>query len=146
MPDVRAGLVVRVLADKTRPQYDPNTGERLPWPVAGLRLETDTPRLARVPTSWVDRGRSEGWISVEGATVAHRPSGPAANPWAGTPHTFQHYDVIILRTVDGDLRYRVTHQPDKYAEHGDDSTPVTDSMYAAGETRVDWFYDIDLED
>lgn len=147
MPDVRAGLNVRLLADKSTPRYDQSTGELLPWPLAGLRIEGDLPLVARVPTSWVSRGRSEGWLSVEGERVVHRPGGPAGDPWRPDKvHTFQHLDAIVLHTVDGDVRFLVSHQPDKYAADGDDSTPVTDDVYASGETRVDWFYDIDLED
>jgi len=145
MPEPRVGLTVRLLADKSQPRYDPLTGVREPWPLAGLRIEGELPAVARVPTSWVDRGRIEGWIVVEGERVVHRPGGPVGNPFAVT-HTFKHCDVIVIKALDGDVRYTVTHQPDKYAVDGDDSTPVTDEVYAAGGTRVDWFYDIDLED
>jgi len=142
MPDPRAGLRVRKLADKTTPTYDP-TGEREPWPLAGLAIEGDVLTRVRVPTSFVDLGRNEGWLSVEGETVVHRPGGPPANPFAVT-HTFKHLDAIVLHTIDGDVRYRVTHQPDKYADGAPDVEPVTDAVYAAGDTRVDWFYDAEL--
>jgi hypothetical protein len=144
MPDVRAGLEVRLLADKTTPSYDPATGYRNSWPLAGLKV-TSAPALARIPTSFVDRGRNAGWITVEGEQVYHRPGGPPSNPFAIT-HTFKHVDVIVLHDIDGDVRYRVTHQPDKYADNAPDDEPVTDDIYAAGETRVDWFYDATLED
>jgi hypothetical protein len=84
---------------------------------------------------------------------------------------FHHYSALVLHLVDDDgagydLRYRVTHQPDKYADNStpgeatddrpqadriasgnthDDDTPVTDELYAAGQTRVDHFYDLELE-
>lgn len=144
MPDVRAGLEVRLLADKSTPRFNPSTGEQEPWPLAGMQV-TCAPRLARIPTSWVDRGRNEGWITVEGEVVHHRPGGPPSNLFA-VVHTFKHVDAIVLHSVDGDVRYRVTHQPDKYVEGGSDDEPVTDELYAAGATRVDWFYDAELED
>ena len=74
--------------------------------------------------------------------------------------TFVQAQAIVFHTLDGDVRYRVTHNPDKYADdstvgernmpnddnsHGDD-TPVTDEMYASGQTRVDHFYDLVRED
>lgn len=154
-------LSIRLLADKSGgdearyadlPGAPPGT-----WPRAGVTVVGDPPPATRVPTSWVQRGKREGWIEVENERPVHRPGGPVGDEWSIT-HTFLHADVIVLKTVDGDLRYRVTHQPDKYADYGqatypdqvgafdgDDDTPVTDEVYAAGATRVDWFYDLALE-
>ena len=56
-------------------------------------------------------------------------------------HTFRHYEAM---TVCG-TRYKVTHQPDKYADPGDDDTPVTDEVYGSGQTRVDHFYGLKRE-
>ena len=41
---------------------------------------------------------------------------------------------MILHLQTGDVRYRVTHQPDKYDDPGEESG-----------SRVDWFYDLELE-
>lgn len=167
------GLKIRKLADKTTGErvvrYDPETGEKKlvnpatpgddhePWPLAGVVLEV-APEVTTVSTTLVNQGRVEGWVSVEGERVVHRPGGPPVNVWAVT-HTFVHADVIVFRDeLVGDVRYRVVHQPDKYADYGeatypdrvdafvaDDDTPVTDETYAAGATRVDHFYVIELE-
>lgn len=114
------------------------------WPLAGVTVQGDPPRRTQLSHHLVQRGRREGWIDVEGEDVVHRPGGPPDLPYAVT-HTFFHHDVIIIKTVDGDVRYRVVHQPDKYAAEGDDDTPVTDEVYAAGATRVDWIYRLELE-
>lgn len=144
------GLLIHKLAEETG-------GEMLPRPLAGVRLK-DAPPLATVPTKVVSAGVAEGWASLVGERVVHRPGGPASNPWLHT-HTFQHADAIVFHTLDGDVTYRVTHQPDKYADYGqatspdaveefdsDDDTPVTADMYAAGATRIDWFYGIEKEE
>lgn len=156
------GLRITKLADRSagtrETRFDPTTGQKYlhnpatggaePWPLAGIRVEgvngDPCPAVIGVGTTVVDTGRAEGWIDVEGEQVVHRPGGPAEDRWRVT-HTFRHYDTLIFKTADGDLRYRVTHQPDKYAVD-DDETPVTDEVYADGGTRVDWFYRAELED
>lgn len=145
------GLRVRKLADRSggeparwgsQPGSPPGT-----WPLAGVRVEGEIPSPCRLPTSWVARGIAEGWLTGEGHQVVLRPSGPADNPWRPDkpPHVLHHFDTLVLHTVDGDVRFRVVHQPDKYADPGDDDTPVTEDVYAAGATRVDWFYGVELE-
>lgn len=164
------GLRVRKLADKTGEErvarFNPTTGERIllrpetassltlisdleaarsePWPLLGLQIEGETPRRCRVSTSFVERGVEEGWVEVEGEEFVHRPSGPAHSIWRTPPHTFRHADAFVLKCVEGEVRYRVARQPDKYVEGGADD-PVTDEIYAAGETQVDHFYDLELE-
>lgn len=136
------GLKLRRLADRSDstsldadlPGAPPGT-----WPLAGVEL-LDAPEYAKVPVHVVDRGRDEGWITVEGEQVVHRPGGPPSNRWKVT-HTFRHYEAVTICGV----RYAVTHQPDKYADPGDDDTPVTDDVYGAGQTRVDHFYGLRLE-
>lgn len=166
-------LVVRKLADTSEgtrvERFDQITGERVlvnpetnavePWPLAGVRIETEEPPArTQVPTSWVAKGVAEGWVLLEGEKVVHRPGGTPDNKWAPT-HTFTHADAIILDTVDGQVRYKVTHQPDKYADDSEatgekrlpgenslsNDTPVTDDLYEAGQTRVDWFYELELD-
>jgi hypothetical protein len=154
-PEVRrAGLRIRKLADtsggeavRLAERADSPAGS---WPLAGVRLEGETPQTCRVSTSVVAKGVSEGWIVGEGHQPVMRPSGRPDNPWAPTdvaptPHVFHHYACLVFLTVDGELRYRVVHQPDKYADPGEDDTPVTDDVYATGQTRVDHFYDLELE-
>lgn len=132
-------MTIRKLADRT--------GERepgAPWPLAGISVVGDVPTECQVPTSWVENGAAEGWLTLEGERTVRRPGGPIDDRWR-VVHKFTHLDRITLHTVDGDLSYRVTHQPDKYAAEGDDETPVTGELYAAGATRVDWFYVLELE-
>lgn len=157
-------LTIRKLADTSTGRrvvrYDPETGakklvnpdtpgdEHEPWPLLGLRIEGDAPTRTRVSTRLVTRGIAESWLEGVNGQPVVRPAGPRQDVWNSTqtqtPHVFTHYDEIIFRTVDGDVRYRVTHQPDKYLADGADDDPVTPEDYAAGRTRVDWFYDLEL--
>ncbi len=152
-------LKVRKLAD-TRGQervvrYDPETGERRlvnpatgrpePWPLLGVVIDGDTPAACDVPTSWVDRGRREGWIVLEGERAVVRPGGPPENPYLvdatkGIPHVFVHADAVVLKLMDGDVRYRVVHQPDKYHDGPAGTDAVGDPT-----ARCDHFYGLELE-
>jgi hypothetical protein len=150
-------LTVRKLADTSAGtrvnRYDQITGEKVlvnpdtgavePWPLAGVEIVGEVPEQTSVPTGWVAKAKAEGWVTVEGETVVHRPGGSPDNLW-GTTHTFLHADSITIHTVDGDVKYNVVHQPDKYVEDGSDDDEVTDEIYQAGETRVDWFYGLEL--
>ncbi len=169
-----AGLRIRKLADTSTgtriDRFDPVTGARKlvdpstpgedhePWPLAGVRIEGDTPKSARLSTGLVQNGMHEGWITLEGSEPVHRPGGPPSNPWRVT-HTFLHAEAIVIDTVDGPVRYRVVRQPDKYAvkdyKNGsydelvpvvDDKAEVTDEVYANGDTDISWFYDVKLEE
>jgi hypothetical protein len=156
-------LAVRKLADRSGvrvKRWDPVTGNAVlltpetaaaydaqlpgfpagePWPLAGVEL-TGAPEVCSTGVGWVTEGIREGWIVGENERVVHRPGGPADDPWRVT-HTFRHFDALII----ADVRYRVTHQPDKYADPGDDITPVTSEVYADGATRVDHFYGLAKE-
>jgi len=150
-------LVIRKHADKSGVQ--PEGG---PWPLAGVSL-ISAPPVTTISTSLLQQAVGEGWASVEGANAVVRPAGPTQDVWnsthTGQPHVFIHYDRIVFHTLDGgDVAYRVVRQPDKYADHGaatypdqvkpftaTDDTPVTADIYAAGATRVDHFYTIELE-
>ena len=139
-------LKVRKLADRSEGQrvhrYHTVTGERhlvdpvdnqaKPWPFLGVKIEGDTPEFCRVSTSWVNTGVKEGWIELTNPRPVHQPGGPPDDLWKVT-HTFIQADYVTLKTVDGDVRFKVTAQPDKY----DDDTE------ASGK-RVDWFYDLEL--
>ena len=153
-------MTIRKLADRSGGErvvmFDPETGAKKlvnpdtsgedhePWPLAGISIVGETPTECQVPTSWVENGAAEGWLTLEGERIVRRPGGPADDRWR-VVHKFAHLDRVVLHTVDGDLSYRVTHQPDKYAAEGGDETPVTGELYAAGATRVDWFYVLELE-
>jgi hypothetical protein len=123
---------------------NPETGRHEPWPLAGVEIVGGPPDEITVSTKFVQQGVYEGWVTVEGVKIVHRPGGPPGDVWT-TTHTFTHLDAITLHTINGDVRYVVTHQPDKYADPGDDDTPVTDAVYTSGATRVDWFYELKLE-
>ena len=143
--DLYLGLRLRKHADRSGPEppyrlvpQDDGTvtRERDPWPLLGLEV-LDAPARVKVPTSFVARGRAEGWITVEGERPVHRPAGPADDPWRAT-HTFVHLDAFTIHTLDGldDVTYRVTHQPDKY----DDETGEPSDNAGDPTTHVDHFY------
>ena len=158
------GLVIRKHAD-TRGQervvrYDPETGEKRlvnpatpgddhePWPLLGITLEA-APQETTISTTLLAEGVAAGWITAENQRAVVRPAGATQDVLfsgqTGQPHMFVHCDRVIFHTLDGHVAYRVTHQPDKYAATGDDDTPVTPEVYAAGETRVDHFYRLTKE-
>lgn len=152
-------LHVRKLADRSEGErvvrFDPVTGERKlvnpdtpgddhePWPLAGVEIVGEVPERTTVSTRWLDTAVDEGWARREGERLVRRPAGPPTRRWAVDPHTFVHADEVVLSTVDGEVRYRVTHQPDKYVADGDDDTPMTPEHYAAGNSRVDHFYGLE---
>jgi hypothetical protein len=136
------GLQLRKHADKSAGGDRPDGG----WPLAGVSIVGDVPASTMLTPAFVEVGKIEGWVETEGDRVVYRPAGPA-NDRMQSRHTFVHYDTVILKTLDGVVRFKVTHQPDKYAD-GDgasDRTKVTDDHYTAGRTRVDNFYRLELE-
>jgi len=149
------GLVLRKLADKSEGErvsaYDPATdmkylvnpatGEPEPWPLLGVRVEGDAPKHTKLSTNFVNLGVAEGWIEVENERMVHRPGGPAHDPWRVT-HTFRQVDAIILKTLDGSVRYEVfgaRGQPDKYDENGNPTNRTGDPS-----AEVEWFYNLKL--
>lgn len=152
---VSASFQVRKRADKSEGSrvrmIDPDTDrvklvnpdtpgeEHEPWPLLGVEPVGALPDEMEISTNFVAKGKAEGWISTEGEEVVHRQGGPAENPWAAT-NTFVQCAEIVFHFTSGDVRYKVTRQPDKYAAEGTDRTKVTDDMYAEGATRVDRFY------
>lgn len=104
---------------------DAATGEPRPWPLLGVLIEGDVPQSVTVPHTTINKGRSEGWVELVNERVIHEPGGPADNLWAVT-HTFEQADEVIFHLLDGDVRYRVIHNPGRYVD---------------GEGyRIDWFY------
>lgn len=144
-------LRIRKLADKSEGQrifrWDPDTGEKTminpatgqpeAWPLAGIQFKGDPPAACRVSTTKVVEGVSEGWIELDNHDPEVVPAGPVDDPWkpgSPIPHVFHKADAITFKTVDGDVRYSVTHQPGKYDDPDEPSG-----------TRIDWFYDLTLE-
>lgn len=144
-------LVLRKLADKSVGErirrydmatgeaylHNPANGQREGWPLAGVRIENEAgpPTAVRVSASKVAEGRTEGWIEVEGEEPVVRSAGPAENPWL-LSHTFIHLDAVVFKTVDGDFRYEVTENPDKWPDDKDGNAGF------GGEVRH--FYDLKL--
>lgn len=152
LADKSSGERIKLYDEVTGEAYflNPANGQREGWPTTGFKIcdvngrDCDPPKETAISTRRVAEGRSEGWISVEGEKVVHRPGGPVGNEWAVT-HTFQQYDAIIFNTVDGQVRYKVVHQPDKYVDSDDPTEKVTKDHYAEGNTRVDSLYRLELE-
>ena len=161
------GVVVGV--DKRLVNPDTPGDEHEAWPLDGISFcepsgdTCEPPALTSISTHKAAEGLAEGWLTATGATPVVRPAGPTMDDWnsttgdkAGSPHVFVHYDTLTFHTREGDFTYKVTHQPDKYADHTeatydadigetDDDTPVTPDIYEAGATRVDHFYVLQLE-
>lgn len=136
---------------------DPATGEPSPWPILGLDAPDGWPRKTRVPVKTITRGIIEGWAELINPRMEFRPGGPPEDPWRVT-HTFTHADGVTFKGIRGDVSYRITVQPDKYAarerkvlsEQKGLSLPViereklvTPDIYAAGQTEVVWYYELE---
>lgn len=152
-----SGLEIRKLADKSSEQrvvmFDSHTGERKlvnpdtpgedheAWPLAGIRIENEggPPQYAEMSTSYVAQAISEGWIEATGEKRVFKPAGSKENPW-GTTHTFIQYKTITLKTVDGDVKYNVIRNPDKYDENGDPTEEAGDPN-----AEIVWFYTLELD-
>jgi hypothetical protein len=147
-----AGLRVRKLAD-TRDgervtRYNQDTGEKYlmnpangaaePWPLLGVTIENEggPPPLVRAPMSWVTRGVNEGWIRRVAEKIVERPGGNKEKPWR-IKHTFVQCDYIIIKAMDGDVRYRVIGQPDKYHNGPEATDAISDPN-----SEVRWYYDM----
>lgn len=129
----------RILVNPATPGFDHEA-----WPLAGVELVGEAPKRTRVSTTYIAKGRSEGWIDVEGETIVHKPGGPDVEPWRVT-HTFVHLDTVVFKLADGELRYRVTRQPDKYDGGPEAGTGKPTDVAADPETSVEWSYDLELE-
>src|SRR5262245_46185009 len=149
------GLVIRKVPDKTDTdrvvRYDSETGERKlvnpdtpgeeheAWPLLGVQIENEEPpQTVVLSMSFVAAARAEGWIEVAGEWQVFKPGGPPENPWAVT-HTFTQLDEITIKTLDGDVKYKVTHNPDKYDGSGNPTDAVGDP-----DASVDWHYGLEL--
>lgn len=134
MPPAVSILRIRKLADKSVPRevrfdprtgerflIDPATGERSPRPFLGIEFVDDPPEATVVAQNFVRRGRDEGWIEILGEETVTRSSGPPSEPVSSEhpPHVFLHAEAIVFKTVHGDIRYRVTRNPDKWPDEKD---------------------------
>ena len=123
------GIVMRKLADRDSNNVKSFNGQ--------IRFETDyhDHKYLNVPTSTVTRGIEEGWITPEdGWNAVHRPGGPASDKWRVT-HTFIHYPSLTFHTVDGNFKYKVEQQPDKYHRG-----PFNTDSAGDPDASVLWFY------
>lgn len=118
---------------------NPATGAREPWPLLGVSIVGDPPAETTVASAFVDRARSEGWLSLENERAVVRPAGPPGQPYA-KQHTFVHADAVVLHLMDGDLRYRVTRNPDKWHDGPEGTDAVGDPT-----ATVENFYTLALE-
>lgn len=127
----------KYLYDPSTPGFDPE-----PWPLAGVQVVnaatgeiSDPPKVTRVPHTFVQTGRSEGWLTLVGERVVHRTGGPDGDPWRVT-HTFVQADQVVIHTIDGDVVYDVVESPDKWPETKDGAAGY------GGEVR--WYFDLKL--
>jgi hypothetical protein len=127
--------------------------EHEPWPGAGIEIVADElPKTTKLAQRYAQSAAAEGWMTLVNSCPVVRPAGPNQGTFEstvnGTPHVFYHVDEIHIDTVNhGLVKYRVVRQPDKYlADSDDDAAPVTPEDYAAGNTRVDWHYVLELID
>lgn len=153
-------LTLQKLADKSKGQrvvrFHPHSGERMlvkpstlaapgfdyeqmvaePWPLAGVTAHGELPERCVVPMSYVERAVGEGWATLTGEKMVHRPGGPPEQPWRVT-HTFRQADELVLHLVEGDVVYRVAENPDKWPERKDG-----DLGYGG---EVKWTYTLERE-
>lgn len=146
-------LTLRKIADTSSgervPRWDPETGEKFlvnpatgepePWPLLGVQIEGEPPETTTIGTTVVERARQEGWLSLEGERAVVRPAGPAHAPYL-KQHTFVHADALVLHLLDGQVRYRVVRNPDKWHD-GPEGTDVAGDPTA----RVEHFYTLERE-
>jgi len=139
---------------------DPATGEPSPWPLLGLDAPGGWPRKTRVPIKTITRGIIEGWAELVNPQMVFRPGGPPEEPYRVT-HAFTHADAIVFHGLQGDVTYRVTQQPDKFAAREqkvlseekalylpiiEREKKVTSDIYADGLTEVAWYYELEAVD
>lgn len=96
----------------------------------------EPPASFTVPSDYPDHHH---WFEVVNPSMVVRPAGPADQPFA-KQHNLPQAEAFILHMRDGDYRYRVVRQPDKYDAKGKVADRAGDPA-----TSVDWFYVAELE-
>jgi hypothetical protein len=152
------GFRVRKLADKSsgarEKRFDPVTGDsylvdpetwdaddqstwvNTPWPSLGVAVEGELPEKTTLNTGFVNKAVSEGWATLEGREIVHRPGGPADDPWKVT-HTFVQADAITFNLAGQTVKYKVLESPDKY--------PAEKNEFDEGfGGDVNWFFVLEL--
>jgi len=150
-------------------RYDSMTGERLlvdptnnqpkPWPLKGVTIEGQIPRLDRISMDFVARAVAEGWMTWVNHRVDHKPGGPPDDEWLVT-HTFHQADRIVMHLllpddskfaqggpVKRDLVYNVVTQPGKYKSDAKERSPKLSAERfpePESETYVDWTFQLEL--
>jgi hypothetical protein len=169
-PEKFVGLSVRRLADKTNDDgsritvkgkdgkmrvVDKGTGKPKPWPSRGWIIQNyiwdesnqkrvpHIPPRVGIPMKSLNKWREMGFATVEGERPVHSPGGNKENPWKIT-HTFIHVDVIVLHTLEGDVRYKVVRQPGKYNLDTNEPTHV-EALKDGAKSVVYWDYKCELE-
>jgi len=150
------GFAFRKLADKSEGRRV-RVGDRLvnpdtpgedhePWPLAGVEAVGELPQAGLLSMRYVNQAVVEGWLTLEGNRIVHRPGGPPEEPYRVT-HTFVQGDRIVLALVSGDVAYRVARNPDKYDADGNPVTeyPVPASSEWLAGCDVDWSFHVELE-
>jgi hypothetical protein len=169
------GLRVRRLADKSKGTRikltDPHSGETHlmnpanskveSWPDMGWIIESDAHKFTNIPVKTVREWVKKGFAVLKGERLIHAPGGSVEDPWKAT-HTFVNADAIVLKCVDGEVTYKVIHQPGKYDLNIDlTGTPkgnvrsgrfdvsekhqTLDAIQKGAKSRVDWFFGCELE-
>ena len=154
------GFRVRKLADKSSGErvkrFDPVTGDSYladpetwnfedkstwipnPWPLVGVVIEGEAPKKTALNTGFVNKAVADGWAELENRKIVHRPGGPEDDPWRVT-HTFVQADSILFHFYDGDLKYNILSNPDKWPAQKNDF----DEGFGG---EVNWFYVVELEE
>lgn len=136
------GLTFRKVGDRSKGErlvrYDheagekyllnPANGKREGWPLLAFTIEEILDECT-IPTSTVDRYSAENLVKLVDEKVVTFPGGPPHNPHQKI-HVFRQASHLIFYTFEGEVKYKVTHNPGKYPD--------------GNATRVDHFYNLEL--
>lgn len=122
----REALRIRIQRDDGKPVFLDNNLERRDSP----------PKHIRVPHNYAEL---HDWIELVGVKYINRPAGPKDQPMKNV-HTLPQCKELIFHMADGDVRYKVVGQPDKY----DLTTGKPTDAAGDPNTEVRWYFDADL--
>lgn len=88
-----------------------------PWPLAGVELIGDPPTEHNFADTYVARALSDGYLTIENARPHASPVPPGVQPYDRDPVLTG--DEIVIKLVDGDLRYRILECPGKYPDESE---------------------------